>query len=132
MSQAHYTGGCRCGAVRIESRAEPYRVGICHCLDCRKHSGSFFNTFAIFPAEAVTITGEVSTYRGRSFCPNCGSPVFGRSGDEIEINVGALDETNRLTPSYELWVRRREQWLPEFSVARHYEGDREGTGRSEP
>ena len=132
MDQADYTGGCLCGAVRFESRAEPYRVGLCHCLDCRKQSGSLFGAFAVFPAEAVAIAGEVGTYRGRSFCPNCGSPVCGRSGDEIEIHLGALDETSRLKPSYELWVRRREKWLPAFSVARRYDGDREGTGRSEP
>lgn len=132
MSQAHYTGGCLCGSVRFESRAEPYRVGICHCLDCRKHSGSIFNAFAIFPAEAVTIAGDSATYRGRSFCTNCGSPVFGRSGDEIEINLGSLDTPSLLKPSYELWIRRREEWLPDFEVARHYEGDREGSGRSEP
>jgi hypothetical protein len=29
-------------------------------------------------------------------------------------------------------VRRREAWLPPFEVARRYDGDREGTGRSEP
>jgi len=36
----HYTGGCLCGAVRIEIAAAPYRVGICHCLDCRKRQGA--------------------------------------------------------------------------------------------
>ena len=33
-------GGCLCGAVRIEITAAPYRVGICHCLDCRKRQGA--------------------------------------------------------------------------------------------
>jgi hypothetical protein len=132
MDQTLYTGGCLCGAVRFESRAEPYRVGICHCLDCRKHSGSLFNAFAIFPSEAVTVSGEPAEYQGRSFCPKCGSPVFGRSGDEIELNVGSLDAPSQLKPSYELWIRRREDWLPEFEVARRYDGNREGKGRSEP
>jgi hypothetical protein len=31
------TGGCLCGNVRIEASGLPYRVGLCHCLDCRKH-----------------------------------------------------------------------------------------------
>ena len=37
-----YTGGCLCGDVRLRASGEPYRVGICHCLDCRKHHGALF------------------------------------------------------------------------------------------
>jgi hypothetical protein len=127
-----YRGGCLCGAVRLEIAAEPYRVGICHCLDCRKQSGSMFGTFAIFPADAVTITGTTADYRGRHFCPICGSSLFGRSDDEIDIAVGAFDAPNQVTPTYELWICRRENWLPAFNVARRYERNREGPGRSEP
>ena len=36
MSDNPATGGCPCGAVRIEAAGAPYRVGLCHCLDCRK------------------------------------------------------------------------------------------------
>lgn len=132
MEQALYSGGCLCGAVRFECREEPYRVGICHCLDCRKHTGSLFSTLAVFPAHAVTVTCAVTEFQGRFFCPTCGSSVFGRSEDEIELAVGSLDAPNQLRPSYELWTRRREDWLPEFALARRYEGNREGQGRSEP
>jgi hypothetical protein len=132
MSDVRYRGGCLCGAIRLETAAEPYRVGNCHCLDCRKHHGAVFATFAIFPAEAVTITGTPADYRGRYFCPACGSSVFGRSGDEIEIPAGTLDEPSQVRPTYELWVRRREDWLPPFEVSHRYDGDRTSTGRSEP
>ena len=37
-----FTGGCLCGNVRIVASGPPYRVGICHCLDCRKHHGALF------------------------------------------------------------------------------------------
>src|SRR5262249_54090620 len=127
-----YTAGCLCGAVRLEARSEPYRVGLCHCLDCRKHHGAVFQAFAVFPADAVTVTGTTANYRGRHFCPTCGSSVFSRTGDEIDITVGSFDAPNQVTPTYEVWVRRREGWLPAFDVARRYEGDREGTGRTEP
>ena len=132
MPQSHYEGGCLCGAVRFAARAEPYRVGLCHCLDCRKHSGSVFQTFAIFPAEHVTVTGATADYEGRHFCPRCGSSVFGRSGDEVEVCIGSFDKPSLFRPSYELWVRRREEWLPPFPVARRHPGNREGKGRSEP
>jgi hypothetical protein len=132
MSKVQYRGGCLCGAVRLEAAAEPFRVGICHCLDCRKHHGAVFNTVAVFPADAVSITGTVSSYRDRYFCLVCGSSVFGRSADEIEVPAGTFDMPNQVTPTYELWMCRREDWLPPFNVARRYEHNREGTTRTEP
>ena len=125
------TGGCLCGSVRILATGRPYRVGLCHCLDCRKHHGALFHASAIFPEEAVTIEGETGDYAGRFFCPRCGSPVFGRSGDEVEVNLGCLDAPDHFMPTYESWIIRREAWLPPFPLARHYDRDREGGGRSE-
>jgi hypothetical protein len=124
-------GGCLCGSVRFVATGAPYRVGICHCLDCRKHHGALFHASAIFPQDAVTITGETRDYAGRCFCPRCGSPVFGRSGDEIEVNLGALDSPDRFEPTYELWTIRRESWLPPFPLARRYERNRATTDRHE-
>lgn len=125
------TGGCRCGDIRIEARGRPYRVGLCHCLDCRKHHGALFHASAIFPADAVTVTGTPRDWQGRFFCPRCGSPVFGRSGDEVEVNLGALDAPDQFRPTYELWTVRREGWLPPFPLARHYSGNRPSGGRTE-
>jgi hypothetical protein len=124
LTMNQVTGGCLCGDVRIAASGEAKRVGICHCLDCRKHHGALFHTSAIFPEEAVTIEGETRDYAGRHFCPRCGSSVFGRSGDEIELNLGSLDAPNHFTPTYELWTIRRECWLPPFPVAHGYERDR--------
>lgn len=125
------TGGCLCGSLRIEATGRPYRVGICHCLDCRKHHGALFHASAIFPASAVRIEGDAHEYAGRCFCPRCGSSVFGRSADEVEVNLGALDEQDRLQPTYELWTCRREAWLPAFPTVHRYERDRESGGRRE-
>ena len=125
------TGGCRCGRIRITCSGEPYRVGLCHCLDCRKQHGALFHASAIFPEAAVTIEGEARGYEGRFFCPECGSPVYGRSGDEVEVNLGALDAPDQWAPTYELWTIRREAWLPPFPLRHRYERDREGGGRRE-
>jgi len=125
------TGGCLCGNVRLVASGRPYRVGICHCLDCRKHHGALFHASAIFPADAVTVSGETSDYAGRHFCPRCGSSVFSRSADETEVNLGSLDAPDRFRPTYELWTIRRESWLPPFPIAKRYERDRDETSRSE-
>ncbi|MGA0600325.1 GFA family protein [Caulobacter sp. KR2-114] len=126
-----FAGGCLCGDVRFVAAGRPYRVGVCHCLDCRKHHGALFHASAIFPAAAVTVDGETREYAGRHFCPRCGGSVFGRSGDEVEVNLGALDQTDQFTPTYELWTVRREAWLPPFPVSRRYAGDRDPQDRSE-
>src|SRR5207237_4741687 len=125
------TGGCLCGNVRIVASGLPYRVGLCHCLDCRKHHGALFNASAVFPQDAVTIDGETRDYVGRFFCPRCGSSVFARSADEIEVNVGSLDAPDQLMPTYESWIVRRESWLPPFPLKRRYDRDRDATGRFE-
>ena len=125
------TGGCLCGRVRVTASGAPYRIGLCHCLDCRKHHGALFHASAIFPQDAVTVTGETRDYAGRHFCPRCGSSVFGRTADEVEVHLGTLDAPDRFTPTYESWTVRRETWLPPLPVKRHYTRDRDPAGRFE-
>ncbi len=118
------TGGCLCGKLRFEVRGQPLRVGICHCLDCRKHHGALFWAAAIFPETAVTVTGATRAFRGRHFCPDCGASVFARTGDEVEVHLGALDAPDQFQPSYECWTIRREAWLPEFTGMVGFAADR--------
>jgi len=118
-------GSCRCGDVRITASGDPLRVGLCHCFDCRKHHGTPFHASAIFDESKVTITGETKSYKERYFCPRCGSPVFSRTGNEVEINIGTLNEANIFTPSYELWTVSREDWLPEFLTTTCYRKNRD-------
>ncbi len=125
------TASCLCGDVRISTAAAPYRVGLCHCLDCRKHSGALFSAFAILPVEAVRIDGETREFGGRRFCPRCGSTLYSTSGDEVEVHLGAFDAPDQFAPTYELWTVRREAWLPAFPLRHSYAHDREGPGRTE-
>lgn len=118
-----FCGGCLCGAVRFVASGRPDRVGLCHCLDCRKHHGALFHASAVFPQDAVAVDGATRAYAGRSFCPTCGASVFSRSGDEIEVHLGALDAPDQLRPSYALWTVRRESWLPAFPGLRQYDRD---------
>ena len=40
------TASCNCGAIRIEARGQPVRVGLCHCMTCRKESGAPYTAYA--------------------------------------------------------------------------------------
>ncbi len=126
-----FTGGCVCGNVHIVASGRPHRIGICHCLDCRKHHGALFYASAIFPEDAVKIDGETKEYAGRFFCPRCGSSVFAQSGGEVEVHLGSLDAPDQLKPTYESWVDRREAWLPQFPDMKQYARGRDDTDRFE-
>ena len=69
-----FIGGCLCGNVRIVASRPPYRVGLCHCLDCRKHHGALFHASAVFPQDAVTIDGETRDYAGHFSVPIAARP----------------------------------------------------------
>lgn len=121
-----HSGGCLCGEVRFTATGRPDRVGVCHCLDCRKHHGALFYVAAIFPEDAVQVKGDVGDYQGRCFCRTCGSSVFARFDGEIELHLGAMDAPDQFAPSYELWTSRRESWLPGFPATTRHPRNREG------
>jgi hypothetical protein len=120
-----FTGGCMCGSVRFSVKGKPIRVGLCHCGDCRKASGSDFIHFAVWPREQFQMTGKLSFYAERNFCPTCGSRVFGGMNGEVEIQLGCFDSPPvNLKPIYELWVKRRENWLEPLAGVDQFEQDR--------
>lgn len=122
MSDFPITGGCLCGALRYEARAEPIYAGLCYCADCRKASGSGFVPFTGFRAEHLTITGEtrqshVPSFSGgtatRNHCAQCGGMVFGGvlgESEEHTIYAGSLDDPARFVPKVALFVRDRPAW----------------------
>ena len=93
----------------------------------------------MFPTELVTVSGDVQVFNssehGRRYsCQDCGSPIYSHydKPDEIDLYGGSFDEPGLWQPTYELWTRRREPWLPEFpSVIRRYEEDRPSGSRTE-
>ena len=118
-------GGCLCGAVRYSLRGDPAHVRRCHCADCRKESGSAFSVYAQWPVEAFEISGEISSYDGRGFCARCGSRLLDTAdpGDTlIEIRIGSLDAAPfELKPQSEIWVKRRESWIPPVEGAAQHD-----------
>ena len=63
---------------------------------------------------------------GRGFCPRCGSRIIDTANPGapfVEIRVGSLDEAPfELEPKDEIWVKRRESWIPPVEgAAQHAE-----------
>lgn len=125
------TGGCLCGSVRYVVTGAPLRVGLCHCQDCKRTSGSTYSAFAVWPRSAYQCKGELVAFNGRGFCPACGSRVVNLRDDEAEIMIGTLDDApNDLLPAYELWTPRREAWLHNLPWADQFAGDRTEEGQN--
>ena len=118
------TASCRCGQLTVIVSGEPVRVSACHCLNCKKRSGSAFAVQARWPAEQVKIEGrsksfvKVADSGNRAtfhFCPECGSDVHysneGVFDDLIAIPLGAFDDPFFLTPSFSVWEVRKHDWV---------------------
>lgn len=116
-------GGCLCGAVRYTASAEPALVGVCHCRDCQKFTGSAFGFFIGVARSAFEIQGVLKTFTKpgdsgnpivRRFCPECGSSVVeeppGRP-DLAIINAGTLDDPSAVTPTMEIYCDRELPWV---------------------
>ena len=117
------TGGCLCGAIRYEARAEPQFAGYCCCSDCRRASGSGFVPFVSFAADALTFSGTsrqfaVNSFPGsdavRNSCAKCGGLVFGGiAGKDTThtIYAGSLDDPSVFKPSIAIFNRDRPDWV---------------------
>ena len=131
MSEQERSGGCLCGAVRFTARGAPKRVGICHCTTCQKNAGSAFFCFAVYPLDAVALTGALKTHKAptveRRFCPDCGSLIcLQDEPDEIDLAIGAFDGDPGFRPDYELFDGSRHPWVPRVPGTRRYAANRGG------
>jgi hypothetical protein len=115
---------CRCGHLTATATGEPVRVSVCHCLNCKKRSGSAFAVQARWPAEQVAIEGRSKSFvivadSGNPatfhFCPDCGSDVYyeinGKFDGMIAIPLGAFDDPYAFSPAFSVWEERKHDWV---------------------
>ncbi|KAK8207935.1 hypothetical protein M8818_004188 [Zalaria obscura] len=131
------TGGCFCGKVKIEYSGEPKGKALCHCIDCRKITGSTYSTNLIVPEEGFKVTGNPKTFTKKAdsgneihsyFCGDCGSTLY-RDGASFQgakvVKVGVMDDINALNdakPAVELYAPERVSWVPALSGTEQLEG----------
>jgi hypothetical protein len=134
-TELSFTGGCLCGAVRYEVKADPIFSINCHCLDCQKTTGGGYAPILMVPLAALTVKGQVQYYSSlgdtgqpveRGFCSTCGSPLFGKPtvlSGMLGIKAASLDEPSRYQPSADMYTDSAQDWdcmdpkLPKFAKA---------------
>lgn len=114
---------CSCGGLRARCSGEPVRISVCHCLACRRRTGSAFGVQARYPADQVELVGEASTWQrtGESggtatfrFCPRCGATVWWElSGvpGVIAVAVGAFADPAFPPPTVAVYEDRQSAWV---------------------
>lgn len=125
------TASCACGQLRIEVQGEPRSVGVCHCLDCQRRTGSVFAALASFAApykvsgtatEYVRVGDQGAKFKFR-FCPVCGTHLFhtevfqtehGKEIDEqssVGVSIGAFGDPGFPPPQVSVYDCRRHSWV---------------------
>jgi hypothetical protein len=115
---------CSCGQLSALCSGEPARVSVCHCLACKRRTGSAFSVNARFSVACVSIEGRAEkfvrmgdsgTRSVYSFCPICGITVFYQSDAErdlIAIPAGTFADPAFTPPSTSYYDdTRRCPWL---------------------
>lgn len=118
------TASCRCGQLKASVSGDPVRLSVCHCLDCKKRSGSSFAVQARWPVDRVTIEGNSKSWSKLAdsgnrlnfhFCPDCGSDVHyeieTKFADLIAIPLGAFDDPYFANPAFSVWEKRKHDWV---------------------
>lgn len=117
------SGGCLCGRVRYSASAEPIFVGVCHCTDCQKFSGSAFGAVIAVPRAAVTVSGTLKTFTkngdsgqpiSRQFCPECGSGILDEAAlmpGVAMLNIGTLDDASWVKPAAQIYCDSAQPWV---------------------
>jgi hypothetical protein len=114
---------CACGRVGLTLTGTIKSMFLCSCLDCQKATGTGHSAVMVMPAKSLAVSGAVKSF-GRvadsgatfthSFCPECGTPLFGRSSrapDLVMIPAGLLGEqAGRFSPRHMIFARSHWEW----------------------
>lgn len=116
---SNLTGGCQCGAVRYELKAEPTGASICHCRMCQKAFGAPIGAFTGVKLDEIEFTrGRPTIYKSseaaeRGFCNQCGTPLtyHFHGYDRISVSLGSLDEPERAPPEKAWGLESKLSWF---------------------
>ena len=110
MTEAIYTGGCQCGAIRFRVAGVLKDSSICQCRMCQKAFGAYYAPLvSTRGAELEWTRGSPKTFRSsnfarRGFCDHCGTPLTYEAPDGVAIAAGAFDDPSLLPPTVQFGI----------------------------
>jgi hypothetical protein len=114
------SGKCLCGAISYTVDGEPAHSALCWCERCRRSAGATPVGWALFPNDAVTITGSPVSYEStpdtyREFCGTCGTGLFFRSEaifpGQVDIQIATFDDPDAFPPQAHIQVADAPAWI---------------------
>ncbi len=130
-------GRCQCNHVQFELRQPPLFVHACHCLHCKRKTGSSFGlTCIVLEKDIEIITGEITTKmdspRTTAYhCTECGKVIY-RTNTQFKatawLQTNCLEDSRLLHIGAHIWVKRKDPWLalpegiPQFDEGYHRDG----------
>lgn len=115
------TGGCHCGAIRYEVNGDMMVHALCHCADCRRHSGAPMVGWVMYSLKVVKVVrGQPKIYQSsehgrRHFCADCGTGLFyineNLMPDIIDIQSGTYDDPDAVPATMHIQVAERIGWM---------------------
>jgi len=117
--QLPWTGGCRCGQVRLRITAAPLLAMACHCSGCQTMSASAFSLSLAVPTPGFEVTAGVPVIGGihgaahHYFCPHCKSWMYTKTEgmDEfVNLRPSMLDDHAWYVPFVETWTSEKLPW----------------------
>lgn len=120
-------GECLCGHLAYEAVIDPQKVVICHCTDCQINSASAYRYGALVQAADFRLTrGELKHFdktagsgnrRRLSFCPDCGTSIYGTSVEApvvFSLRLGTCRQRDQITPVMQIWKRSAQTWVEDL------------------
>jgi hypothetical protein len=139
-------GRCFCGAIQYEFDGDPTMVEYCHCESCRRQTSSPVAMFLMVPKTSLRFTkGQPKEYSSspgvhRSFCGDCGSPLYYRTERRptiIDLFHGTLIDPAALAPQFHVHSQEQLPWfeivdeLPRYAAGSSADGPmRHGSRRA--
>ena len=114
-----YDGGCACGAVQYRIAGSPFSAVHCHCVSCRKATGSPLTSYFGVGRGQVTWQGKRSFHTSspgvtRGYCNLCGTPLHymtTRWPGEIYFHAATLHDPTVYEPTAHVHWAERLPWL---------------------
>ncbi|TIA77650.1 hypothetical protein D6C76_04593 [Aureobasidium pullulans] len=120
-------GSCLCGDVKFEYQGEPAMKAACHCLPCRKTSGTTNSYNLMIPSDKYKVlSGSLKSFTRKgdsgknvtyNSCQNCPTVLYVQAEALEGLNIvkaGTVDDedvfNNLGKPKAEIYTKNRPSW----------------------